>query len=143
MQCIEKRALAFQGWPQDTFIERLALQRYTESGHYSNHYAWATANDKSRRESSFMVYVSANCTGGGTNFPLLKRPTAESWCTAIDCRSPVEQGVTFVPRNGAAVFWQNFDAQGRGWKDTLHSGMPVQSGVKIGLNIWSWYYASP
>ena len=35
----------------------------------------------------------------------------------------------------------NFDEQGRGHKDTVHAGMPVTRGTKIGLNIWSWYQA--
>jgi len=100
-----------------------------------------------------MVYAMANCTGGGTNFPLLQRPNDSRWCEFIDCQSQsssgrdvdssdgakVSEGVTFLPRAGAAVYWENFDAEGRGWKEGLHAGMPVTSGVKVGLNIWSWY----
>jgi hypothetical protein len=49
--------------------------------------------------------------------------------------------VTFLPLSGNAVFWQNFDSAGRGYKETLHAGLPVTKGQKIGLNIWSWYQA--
>ncbi|KAI4716159.1 hypothetical protein E4T48_07645 [Aureobasidium sp. EXF-10727] len=139
VQCIEQRALDFQGWPVDTFIERLWTQRYTTSGHYSHHYDWAFASKTAHRVSTFMVYIEANCTGGGTNFPLLVRPSDKRWCEFIDCEEPEQNGVTFLPRAGAAVFWENFDVDGRGWKQSLHAGMPVHSGVKIGLNIWSWY----
>ena len=148
MQCLEQRALAFQGWPEDTFIERLWTQRYTVSGHYAHHYDWASASPTARRVSTFMVYLAANCTGGGTNFPLLKRPDDSRWCEFIECGDREDdgasagkevEGVTFKPRAGAAVFWENFDADGRGWKEGLHAGMPVTSGVKVGLNIWSWY----
>ncbi|GAB7353122.1 hypothetical protein MBLNU459_g3661t1 [Dothideomycetes sp. NU459] len=139
VQCIEQRALSFQGWPVDTFIERLWTQRYTETGHYALHYDWASASKIARRVSTFMVYVQANCTGGGTNFPLLTRPKDERWCAFVDCDEPVENGVTFLPKAGSAVFWENFDADGRGYQETLHAGMPVRTGVKIGLNIWSWY----
>lgn len=94
-----------------------------------------------------MVYLSADCEGGGTHFPLLTRPSDERWCEFVDCGKSDAGGdgeegvggVTFLPRAGAAVFWENFDSEGRGWKEGLHAGMPVLSGTKIGLNIWSWY----
>ncbi|EMD00758.1 hypothetical protein BAUCODRAFT_144379 [Baudoinia panamericana UAMH 10762] len=138
VQCIEQRALSFQGWPQDTFIERLWTQRYNESGHFAPHFDWSTATKTARRVSTFMVYVSANCTGGGTQFLRIERPQAESWCQFVECNVQSE-GVTFKPRKGAAVFWENFDAEGRGYRETMHAGLPVESGTKIGLNIWSWY----
>lgn len=158
VQCIEQRALAFQGWPKDTFIERLWTQRYNVSGHYSLHYDWASSSRLSRRVSSFMVYLKSECVGGGTNFPRLPRPESRSdagqeWCEFVKCRSTgpesrhnldddsAEDGVTFQPRRGSAVFWMNFDAEGRGYKETIHAGMPVVEGQKIGLNIWSWYQA--
>ncbi|KAF2214706.1 hypothetical protein CERZMDRAFT_36869 [Cercospora zeae-maydis SCOH1-5] len=153
VQCIEQRALAFQGWPKETFIERLWTQRYNVSGHYSLHYDWATSSRVSRRVSSFMVYLKDECRGGGTNFPRIAKPDAESgeerrkWCQFIDCgqgessTDEAVEGVTFMPRKGSAIFWTNFDAEGRGYKETIHSGMPVLEGQKIGLNIWSWYQA--
>lgn len=90
-----------------------------------------------------MVYLSADCTGGGTNFPRIERPKNARWCEYVECdeSETIEQGVTFKPRKGAAVFWTNFDAEGRGYKETIHAGMPVTSGTKVGLNIWSWYQA--
>ncbi|PIB02460.1 hypothetical protein CB0940_00159 [Cercospora beticola] len=146
VQCIEQRALAFQGWPKETFIERLWTQRYNISGHYSLHYDWTTSSRSSRRVSSFMVYLKDECRGGGTNFPRIeKRSDLEDgggkWCQFIDCESEEVEGVTFMPRKGGAVFWANFDSEGRGYKETIHSGMPVLEGQKIGLNIWSWYQA--
>ncbi|CAK4031643.1 related to oxidoreductase, 2OG-Fe(II) oxygenase family family [Lecanosticta acicola] len=141
VQCIEQRALAFQGWPQETFIERLWTQRYNISGHYALHYDWAMATKHSRRVSTFMVYVKDDCEGGGTNFPRLTKPKNNAWCEFIECGAGDAPGVTFKPRAGNAVFWMNFDAEGKGYRDTIHSGMPVLSGQKIGLNIWSWYQA--
>ncbi|KAF2773965.1 hypothetical protein EJ03DRAFT_263816 [Teratosphaeria nubilosa] len=140
VQCIESRALAIQGWPKDTFIERLWTQRYNVTGHYDYHYDWATASKTSRRHSTFMVYLQADCEGGGTNFPKLERPTDERWCEFVECDGK-DEGVTFVARKGAAVFWSNFDADGRGYQETIHAGMPVRSGTKIGLNIWTWFLA--
>ena len=89
-----------------------------------------------------MVYLAADCEGGGTHFPKIPRPKDTRWCEFVDCNSGAEEeGVTFRPRKGTAVFWSNFDAAGRGYKETIHAGLPVTSGTKIGLNIWSWYQA--
>jgi prolyl 4-hydroxylase len=89
-----------------------------------------------------MVYLDDNCTGGGTNFPRLERPAEKKWCDVLDCSdSPEgeEQGITFMPVKGNAVYWENFRPDGRGHEETWHAGLPVKSGVKVGLNIWSWY----
>lgn len=90
-----------------------------------------------------MVYLSSGdeVEGGGTNFPRLEKPRDERWCDFIECGGKGEEGVTFRVRKGAAVFWANFDAEGRGYKETIHAGMPVKSGTKVGLNVWSWYQA--
>lgn len=89
-----------------------------------------------------MVYLKGDCAGGGTHFPRLPKPEDKKWCEFIECGADDNvAGVTFKPNKGAAVFWMNFDADGRGYKDTIHAGMPVTSGQKIGLNIWSWYQA--
>lgn len=142
VQCIERRALSIQGWPQDTFIERLWTQRYGVGGHYAPHYDWATALKSTRRVSTFMVYLQAqNLVGGGTNFPQLPLPAnKDHWCQFIEC-DEATAGVTFKAREGAAVFWENFDSNGRGWPETIHCGETVQKGTKVGLNIWSWYHA--
>ena len=142
VQCVERRALALQGWPRDTFIERLWTQRYNVSGHYALHYDWASGAPTARRVSSFMVYLRADCVGGGTHFPRLPMPYDPRWCEFVECGSAaMREGVTFKPRKGSAMFWMNFDADGKGYRETVHAGLPVEEGQKIGLNIWSWYQA--
>jgi len=87
-----------------------------------------------------MVYLrgeAEGCEGGGTEFPMLERKGRE-WCEFVECDGE-RDGVAFRPRKGAAVFWLNFDEEGRGVKETVHAGLPVTKGVKIGLNIWSWW----
>jgi len=93
-----------------------------------------------------MVYLEADCTGGGTHFPRLERPKDESWCRFIECDeeggqngTQVLEGMTFKPIKGNAVFWENMRSDGSGYKESWHAGLPVKSGTKIGLNIWSWY----
>jgi prolyl 4-hydroxylase len=49
-----------------------------------------------------------------------------------------KMGITFKAITGNAVFWQNLDSHGRGYEETYHAGLPVLSGYKVGLNIWSW-----
>jgi len=104
------------------------------------------------RISSFMVYLEANCTGGGTNFPRLKvQGDKRKWCEFVECDESGEtveqnaqvneklEGVTFKPIKGNAVFWLNYSPDGRGYEEAWHAGLPVMTGTKIGLNIWSWY----
>lgn len=136
VRCIEERARSLQGWRSDLVIERLRTQRYGTSGHYVHHYDWS-GHTKADRVSSFMVYLEANCTGGGTNFPRLAMPESKKWCEFIDCEAE-HGGVTFKPIKGNAVFWENLGPDGRGYPETWHAGLPVLSGSKVGLNIWGW-----
>ncbi|KAI1877973.1 uncharacterized protein JN550_000155 [Neoarthrinium moseri] len=160
VRCVERRALALQGWRRDLWVERLRTQRYVAAGHYAHHFDWGSGARGWGRVSSMMVWVAAeNLEGGGTEFPLLrKNGDGDKWCRWVECpggsegrpsdesredRVPEEEdglGVTFKPVAGNAVFWENFrpDGTGRGWEETWHAGLPVKSGVKVGLNIWSW-----
>jgi prolyl 4-hydroxylase len=152
VQCVEKRALDFQGRPSDVFIERVWAQKYQTGGHYTYHfdYSGSLKTRGAGRISTFMVYVDCQgCFGGGTEFPRLTRPKGQHWCDIIECPSEQgedegnekekEKGVVFKPMPGSAVYWENFDSNGNGWDELWHSGMQVEQGIKIGLNIWSWY----
>jgi hypothetical protein len=134
-------AVAEAGVENGLMLERLKIQRYGPGGRYTHHYDWQGAGLVDR-VSSFMVYVDANCTGGGTGFPRLARPRSRHWCRFIDCETPEniseKQGVVFKPVRGNAVFWENLRADGTGYMETWHAGLPVETGTKIGLNIWSW-----
>ncbi|KAF8849363.1 hypothetical protein BDZ45DRAFT_237363 [Acephala macrosclerotiorum] len=148
VRCIEHRARDFQGWRPDIHIERLRTQRYGEGGHYVHHYDWSGASREADRVSTFMVYVDAQCEGGGTEFPRLPMPDARKgrWCEFLECEEKNDEreeektkmGITFKPIKGNAVYWENMRPDGRGYEETWHAGLPVKSGSKIGLNIWSW-----
>ncbi|KAI9833463.1 MAG: hypothetical protein M1819_003621 [Sarea resinae] len=156
IQCIEARALAFQGWRPDLYIERLRSQLYKgPGGHYVHHYDWSASFGGVGRVSTFNVYLEDGCEGGGTEFPLLNKPLGMSreWCQWVECEE-VDEGVTgvskevektggtgavFKPKTGSAVYWENFKPDGKGDERTWHAGLPVKKGVKIGLNVWSWY----
>ncbi|CAJ2512115.1 Uu.00g077400.m01.CDS01 [Anthostomella pinea] len=145
VRCIEERALLFQGFDiPRTHLEPLQLVKYSKDQHYHFHTDWftnpahASSVTGGNRLSSFFAYVSAeNITGGGTNFPMLAAPSNKRWCEYIDCDEPWENGVTFRPIVGSAVFWENLLEDGTGDQRALHAGLPVTSGSKLGMNIWT------
>ncbi|KAL1902999.1 hypothetical protein Sste5346_000911 [Sporothrix stenoceras] len=159
VRCVEERALRFQGlYGQYDKLEPLQLVKYGPAQHYHYHTDWftdalhATAAQGGNRQSSFFAYVHvSNATapegkllGGGTSFPLLNAPPAgDKWCAFIDCDEPWERGVTFRPVQGNAVYWDNLLPRTEGEDTrtgdprTLHAGLPVVSGEKIGMNIWT------
>ncbi|CAK7235364.1 hypothetical protein SCUCBS95973_009245 [Sporothrix curviconia] len=162
VHCIEERALQFQGLfggeEDERRLEPLQLVKYGAGEHYHYHTDWftdpvhATAALGGNRASSFFAYVHVSETnatqrtrrlrGGGTNFPLLNSPLAPAWCAFLDCDEPWERGVTFRPVQGNAVYWENLLPAGpsqhrEGDHRTLHAGLPVVGGEKIGMNIWT------
>lgn len=118
--------------------------QYGNDERYHLHTDWFTTADRTtpdvggNRLTSFFVYVAArNLTGGGTNFPVLEGKYDERWCEFVDCDEAWENGVTFRPVPGNAVFWQNLGEDGVGDPATIHAGLPVTSGYKLGMNIWT------
>ncbi|KAK6387300.1 hypothetical protein LTS17_000567 [Exophiala oligosperma] len=147
-ECVEERALLFQGFDTaPSHLEPLQLVRYQINETYDLHTDWFTSPAQTtvethggNRLTSFFAYVTASddITGGGTNFPLLDPPTDKRWCEYVDCDVPLEDGVTFLPIPGNAVFWVNLvGGGGKGDPRTIHSGAVVTSGEKVGLNIWT------
>jgi prolyl 4-hydroxylase len=59
------------------------------------------------------------------------------WCKFVDCDEEWENGVTFRAVEGNAVFWENLKEDGMGDERTLHKGVKVESGEKVGMNIWT------
>ncbi|KAK5634808.1 hypothetical protein RRF57_010521 [Xylaria bambusicola] len=142
VRSITKRAHEFQGWRnRNTSIEPLLVQRYQADGFYNYHFDWDESRKDGNRVTTFMTYLVGNCTGGGTNFPFLPQPSDDRWCDVIECDEEGRdgyQGIIFKPIEGSAIFWENFYSNGTGHKGVYHAGLPVTSGLKVGLNIWSW-----
>ncbi|KAH7160019.1 hypothetical protein B0J13DRAFT_581109 [Dactylonectria estremocensis] len=160
VRCIEQRARALQGWPSDLFVERLRTQKYEAGGHYGYHFDWTANVGGWGRVTSIMAWVdgSKDLQGGGTAFPLIRRPQGKEarreWCRFIECDDEEEvehqseekqnkdqskkQGVVFKVVPGNAVYWENFAPDGRGYEKTWHAGLPVDEGLKVGLNIWNF-----
>lgn len=135
-------------------LEKLKVQKYERGGHYSHHYDWRGGGEVDR-VSSFMVYVdvSEDLIGGGTQFPRIAKRENGRWCEFVECGDAVVEeevgdehvrgvkrsdGVTFKAIKGNAVYWENLRDDGSGYQETWHAGLPVERGIKVGLNIWSW-----
>ncbi|GAW16599.1 hypothetical protein ANO14919_060320 [Xylariales sp. No.14919] len=142
VRTITQRAREFQGWRgKNTSIEPLLVQRYQADGFYNYHFDWDESRTRGNRATTFMSYLVGDCAGGGTNFPFLPQPSDDRWCDVIECDEEGRdgyQGVIFKPIVGSAIFWENFHPNGTGHKGVYHAGLPVKSGMKVGLNIWSW-----
>ncbi|KAK1756600.1 hypothetical protein QBC47DRAFT_422630 [Echria macrotheca] len=119
-QCILDRARSFQGFGSHSGkMERLQVV-------------------KPIRGIAPSLPICTLIAGGGTNFPMLDRPAEEEWCEFLDSRESAPEGVTFKPIiTGNAVYWENLLPSGDVHPKSLHTGMPVTSGLKIGLNIWT------
>ncbi|KAJ5507474.1 hypothetical protein N7527_009617 [Penicillium freii] len=141
-QCIMHRAAELQGFVRIGAIENLQITAYEQGQKYSPHFdwfeEWTLPKGRSNRASTFFAILEADCTDCGTRFPRLQVDWSARdarWCNFVDCNST--QGLTIEAVPGAALFWRNIDSGGVGNKKTLHEGLPVNQGSKIGLNIWT------
>lgn len=143
IKIIEERATSFPFYKRAGDFLPIVVQNYGISGQYRDHYDWFDDAHSvgGNIASTFFVYIHANCTGGGTNFARLTPPDEESWCEFIDCDRPFDEGVTFKPILGNAIYWENLHDDDTGHKMTLHAGMPVTTGNKMGMNMWTWKLA--
>lgn len=137
---VADRARSFPFYHNVGPFKPFVVQNYGIAGQYRDHYDWFddTHVIGGNIASTFFTYIQSNCTGGGTNFPRLTAPDDETWCEFIDCDRPLDEGVTFKPILGNAVYWENLRSDDVGHPLTLHSGMPVTSGNKMGMNMWTW-----
>jgi len=137
---IENRAQSFSFYKRVGDFQPIVVQNYGIAGQYRDHYDWFDNTQAlgGNIASTFFVYISSNCTGGGTNFPRLTPPEDEKWCEFVDCDRPLDEGMTFKPILGNAIYWENLDGDDKGNPLTLHAGMPVTSGNKMGMNMWTW-----
>lgn len=96
-------------------------QRYDVGQEFVDHtdyfkrkwYHWLS---KGQRTWTFMIYLNGDCQGGATEFSLLK--------------------LSFEPKEGMALYWNNLRPNGRPNPDTMHAGRPVHSGSKYIITKW-------
>ena len=108
-----------------SYGETIQTQRYLPGQQFQPHTDWFPAGtpyweqEKDRggqRSFTAMAYLNAVEEGGSTDFPRL--------------------GLSFEPRAGTLLIWNNADEQGVPNPWTLHAGMPVVRGVKYIITKW-------
>lgn len=112
------------------------------------------------RITSFFAILEDGCEGGETWFPYVNvrddgvngpgnREQEEEGdaglkkggnLAAKEWRRHEDGGVAFAPVTGNALFWVNLFPNGTGDPRTVHSGLPVESGLKTAMNIWPRKY---
>ncbi|KAI1379817.1 oxidoreductase-like protein [Hypoxylon crocopeplum] len=144
ISCIRQRALTFQGHAPAHVLEPLQVVKYQPGQQYGAHYDWGVSSKElgtADRMTTFFAILKGDCEHCGTHFPYLNVDWSgenDEWCRLIDCEiSSVKNGTVFNALEGSAVFWRNLDDAGVGDPRVLHEGMKVESGEKIGLNVWT------
>lgn len=150
VNCIFARASEFQGFLPHEYFEPVQLVRYQIGEHFGLHHdALQTAAKEGNRHSSFFVILkSEGVEGVGTHFPLVKpfsprsKSQEDELCRIIRCEdgtiSTDADGVRIMAVEGSASFWLNLGNDGNPIKEVLHAGEQLKTGMKYGMNIWSW-----
>lgn len=117
----------------------LQVVQYKQNQEYRAHFDWGVKSaHKAERETTIFGILQGDCEHCGTQFPDIAIDWSgedERWCDLVECGET--EMLTFKAVAGSAVFWKNLHEDGTGDRRTLHAGLPVQNGTKIGLNIWT------
>ncbi|KAI1274231.1 hypothetical protein F5Y07DRAFT_410410 [Xylaria sp. FL0933] len=152
--CLMKRMQSLLGNVQHLEVEAPQIVKYaTDGDHYRSHTDWFDvpkvdlpipgSEDKSLKPSnrlgSIFAYLEDDCERGETYFPHLPSVmnSADGRKFALAAGST---GLLVKPRRGNAIFWNNLHGNGTGDERTAHASLPIESGTKVGLNIWSRYF---
>jgi len=152
-QCVLGRMESLMGNLQHEKTEPLQIVKYDPGGEFRLHFDWfpkygnvqkgAMQYDDTKRPinrlSSIFVYLGDDCIGGETYFPNVPGVSAEADGEKFS-RTDTGMGLLVRPKKGNAVFWMNMRPNGTGDERVLHAGLPVQSGVKLGMNLFTVYY---
>jgi prolyl 4-hydroxylase len=147
VHCVLSRAAELQGYHEFDLMENLQITAYAESQQYMPHYDWFAENlipsmNYQNRISTIFAVLDSDCENCGTMFPRLAVDWSKKdpkWCDFVECQDTERLTVKAVP--GSAVFWKNLRDDHWGDPRTLHAGLPVPKGSKVGVNIWSRAWA--
>lgn len=134
-------------------FELLSLARYGVSHQVSLHSDASQeplVDSKSgryyNRRTSFFVYVHASddLEGGETFFPRISSPlnvglSANPAIVSVN-NSAGLSAIAVKPISRSAVFWLSTNLDGTVNFDTIHEGLQVTKGEKVGMNIWAKHY---
>jgi prolyl 4-hydroxylase len=121
---IEARLAALAQWPVERG-EGMQVLRYDMGDEYRAHFDWMNPDLPGlsrhmevggQRLGTFVLYLSAVESGGGTSFPAV--------------------GLEVMPTKGGGLFFLNTNDRHAPDRLTLHAGSPVIKGVKFVANKW-------
>ena len=139
---VRERAMHFLGTMPFDDIETPQLVRYQDNQSFNLHMDWFRTPIEDpegrvyNRLGSFFIYLDANCTAGETWFPEIPSPIRPGERSDKFTNLKDREGLAVAPRAGSGVFWLNLDESGQGDERTIHAGLPIDSGSKVGMNIW-------
>jgi prolyl 4-hydroxylase len=167
VSCVLGRAASFLGTlllPGRDEMGPAQMVRYTPGQKFDPHHDWfkrprITDEDAAvgrrrlynRVATLFVVLQADNVTRGSgeTWFPLIKPIEGGGGSGGgggegeVLWREHEDGGLAFKPIPGNALFWVNLLPNGTGDARTLHAGLPVEGGIKVGMNIWPRRFFGP
>ena len=119
---VEERVL-YDGLAAGAQSELAQLVQYRAGDKYDAHTDWALEpeNQPRLRWCTLLIYLRVPAHGGGTGFPLAN----------------TTEPLVVAPRKNAALLFYNLLPDGNVDVDSLHMGLPVHSGQKWILNLWT------
>ncbi|KAK1975142.1 hypothetical protein LZ30DRAFT_639137 [Colletotrichum cereale] len=145
------RAARFQGFLPTSNFENLQATSYTTGGEFAPHYdllstkAAHNGNKSSEvkpaeteRITTIFAILDDSCEEKcGTEFSRIRvnwGAEDKEWCKYVDCDA---ERLTIRPKAGNAIFWKNLRENGSLHENSLHAGLPLFKGTKVGINIWA------
>tara|TARA_Y100001934_G_scaffold144336_1_gene173330 strand:+ start:199 stop:1038 length:840 start_codon:yes stop_codon:yes gene_type:complete len=123
LECIgihESRGESIQGQHYDKTQE---FKQHTDTfAPNSEEYKLHAENHGGQRTWTFMIYLNSTRKGGETKFKRIKDADGNE--------------LSFKPKTGRAVVWNNLKPDGSPNPYSLHQGCPVESGEKIIITKW-------
>lgn len=151
-QCLSARLKSILGNIQHIRTEPIQVVKYKPTEKFLTHMDWfdmprnltmKRGNTKIKRAynrmASIFAYLDDGCTGGETYFPNIQGVSAVADGDKFS-RTESAKGLLVRPRRGNTVFWNNLFPNGTGDPTVEHAGLPVDTGIKIGINLFSYYF---
>ncbi|KAK1953611.1 hypothetical protein LY78DRAFT_730756 [Colletotrichum sublineola] len=150
VESVVSRAARFQGFLPTSNFESIQATSYVAGGEFIPHYDIVTSepvkthtnesqnSDGTSRATTIFAILDESCGSKcGTEFPRIKinwENEDSKWCDYVDCDSKT---LTIKPKPGNAIFWRNRRDDNSIHPDSLHAGLPLHKGTKLGINIWA------
>ncbi|KAK1570071.1 uncharacterized protein LY79DRAFT_594541 [Colletotrichum navitas] len=150
VESVVSRAAKFQGFLPTSNFESIQATSYVAGGEFLPHYDIATpepiythpnesrSSNRTDRATTIFAILDESCGSKcGTMFPRIKINWTNqdgTWCDYVDCDS---ETLTIKPKPGNAIFWRNRRDDNSIHPNSLHAGLPLHKGTKLGINIWA------